>query len=224
MRLKKILACCSLMAVALSASASVELTFEDRGVVTGAVGNPYAGITFSGSPFTRGSTLAGGTGNFVGQVDASHLTNNVAMFVNDPAIGTGFSSSLTINVAAGFSTLFQMLYTTYDSWPGTNVQIFSEADGKGTLLGSTGPFPLVDQTGCTAPLACNWGLLDIDLDDNVAHSVVITSPDNVFYFDNIVFGDLPSGTTDPGTVPEPTGAALALTALGALAFTRRRRS
>lgn len=222
MRLNKILASCSLMAVALSASASVELTFEDRGVGFTPLGNPYTGFTFKGTTaYSFGSAAGGGTGSFAGQVDAAHPVNNTALFFDNPRIGNGSAGQLVINVDAGFSTLFKMLYTTYDAWLGTNVQIFSGLDGTGTLLGSSGAFSTIDQTGCAVSIACKWGQVNIDLDDNIAHSVVIKAPDAVYFFDNFFFGDL--ATVPGGDVPEPTGTALTLAALGALAITRRRK-
>ncbi len=222
MRLNKILACCALMATALSASAGVELTFEDRGTTFAALGNPYPGITFVGSPFTYGAKSAGGLGKFEGQVDATHPTNNVALFFNSSDIENGDPAQLVINLDAGFSTFFQMLYTTIDSWDGTGVQVFSGENGSGDLLGSSGAFSIVDQTGCAAGIACKWQGINIDLGKNIARSVVISGPDATYFFDNIIFGDLPSGTG--GDVPEPTGAALTLAALGALVISRRRKS
>lgn len=221
MRLKKILACFSLMAVALSASASVELTFEDRGVAYSALGNPYTGFTFIGSPFTYGSNAAGGIGNFVGKVDAAHPVNNVALFVDAPG-ASGRPTQLVINVDAGFSTLFELLFTTYESWDDTDVEVYSGLNGTGTLLASNGILPVVDQTGCATGIACKWGKVSLDLDNSIAHSVVISVPDAVFFFDNFFFGDLPA-TVPGGDVPEPAGTALSLAALGALALTRRRK-
>lgn len=222
MRLNKILACCALMATALSANAGLELTFEDRGTTFAALGSPYSGASFVGSPYTYGSKSAGGIGNFVGQVDASHLTNNVALFFNTAGTGVGDPAQLVINLDAGFSTVFQMLFTTIDSWEGTGVQVYSGLNGEGTLLGDSGPFATVDQTGCAAFIACKWEGISIDLGKNIAHSIVISGPNATYYFDNIIFGDLPAGTG--GDVPEPTGAALTLAALGALAISRRRKS
>lgn len=221
MRLKKILACCSLMAAALNASAGIELTFEDRGLTYSALGSPYAGVKFVGSPFTYGAVGAGGLGNFAGQVDADHLTNNVALWMNSSDVISGDPSTLVINLDAGFSTLFKMLYTTLDSWEGTGVQVFSGLNGTGDLLGSSGAFSFVAQPGCEADIACRWAGVNIDLGKSIARSVVISAPDATYFFDNLFFGDLPAGTGG-GDVPEPAGAALTLAALSALAITRRR--
>lgn len=221
MRLKKILAGCSLMAAALNASAGVELTFEDRGLTFAALTSPYAGVNFVGAPFTYGAVGAGGDGNFVGKTDPDHLTNNVALWMDSDAVA-GDSSQLVINVTGGFSTIFKMLYTTYDVWEKTGVQVFSGENGTGDLLGSSGAFAFVDQTGCETAVACNWSGINIDLGKSIARSVVISAPDATFFFDNLFFGDLPAGTGG-GDVPEPAGAALALAALSALAITRRRK-
>jgi len=224
MRLKKILACCSLMAVALSASAGVELTFEDRGTGFNALDSAYKGASFIGGAFSLGSKSAGGIGNFEGLTDGgAHPTNNVAMIFNNDGVDQADPGKLVINFNAGFSTSFQMLYSAIGSFEGTGVEVWSGLDGTGTLLSSSDAFASLNQSGCAVTIACAWGGINLDLGKSIAHSIVIHGPDDTYFFDNIIFGDLPSGTGG-GDVPEPTGTALTLAALGALAFTRRRRS
>lgn len=223
MRLNKILACCSLMAAALGANASVELTFEELGTGYNSLSS-YKGATFVGAAYSIGAK-PGGVGNFKGKTDATHLTNVVALTFDDDDTLQGDPGQLIINFDAGFSTFFQMLYTTIGTWEGTGVQVYSGANGTGTLLASSDAFASLSHPAppaCGTGIACTWGGINLDLGNKIAHSIVINAPDDVYFFDNLIFGDLPSGTG--GTVPEPTGAALTLAALGALAITRRRRS
>lgn len=222
-------------------AAPIFLDFESSPLEPTRAGNSYEakfGVVFTGAnALTIHSNLSSpkpnSGGNFTRYGDESKAA--LGLFYASGAPGDFY-----INVAAGFSGKFSMLYTTTLNASGFDfVELFSGESGTGGLIqagsrpdpnkpGSTLPgAALAKQAPCVDPkgieqkgIYCTWAELALDFTDT-AKSVHISGASGVYFFDNMTFGPLDS--TQPGTdVPEPAGIALSLAALGALAWTRKR--
>lgn len=238
--LKQLVASMVLAAAMPVMAAPIFLDFESSSLEPTPVGNLYEkqfGVVFTANAYTIHSNLSSPAptvgGNFTRYGDAS--TAAVGLFS-----ATGAPADFYINVAAGFSGTFSMLYTTTPGASGFDfVELFGGVDGTGSLIkagsrpdpnNAGGTLPgaaLTQQAACIDPkgnaqpgLYCTWGQIALDFTDT-AKSVHISGASGVYFFDNMTFGPL-SSTPPGGDVPEPAGIALSLAALGALAWTRKR--
>lgn len=129
-----------------------------------------------------------------------------------PGNGT---QSFILNLAGGFINEFSFVYS---ALAGSSVQIdiFDGADGKGNALQSISG---LTNTPCNVNgfHFCNWASKSIQF-SGVAMSIQVSGLDQTLMLDDLTFTPPAGGTT----VPEPASAALALGALGAAAWARRR--
>lgn len=216
-----------LLALALTAALqpaladTVTLNFED---VTSSVlaGNRYSsqGVAFTGNAWGVKSNQApcGAGGLFF-----SHAGSCGALLLAGTAGQTtdNLVKSFTINVADGFVTEFSFLYG-LRSLSGATIKVFSGLDG-GVLLNED-PLASLALTGsqCStggAVLFCdpNWFTSTLKF-NGLAHSVVVSGIDQRLMLDDLKF-ITPAAN---GRLPEPASIALALGALGALGWARRR--
>ncbi|CAM3707763.1 PEP-CTERM sorting domain-containing protein [Roseateles saccharophilus] len=170
----------------------------------------YDGVTFSGSAWGVRSSApsCGGFDSFLrtGSCGALELALDATA---DPVLG---SQSFVMSLAGGFVNEFSFVYS---AQPGSavTIQLF---DGAGHELQSlTG----LKETGCSIQgiRFCNWTTTSMKF-DGIALSLKVTGADQGLLLDDLSFNQPAAG----GTVPEPASIALALGALGAAAWTRRR--
>lgn len=212
----------ALLALALPAMAGTTLLdFEEVSATTTAlsVSNPYKalGIDFTANAYSAASKKAlvnPGGGLFYRGLDASGFTGNRgALVLWDGDSDTGIVSFI-INVAQGFDTSFGLSYTTAARG---SVQIYSGENGSGDVIGNLG---LVRSSPCaTTDYLCEWNDAAIDLKGQVGRSIRFTGQNTQLIFDDFKL-QLHDAPTNP--IPEPTGLALSLAALGALAWARKR--
>lgn len=226
MRAAKTLITAALMALAVPALAGTTLLdFESVSSVTTDLSKDklYAGLginftTNAWSAASRKAKTDPGEGYFYRGLDANGFTNNRGgLWIWDGDTDTG-ELSFFINVAKGFNTEFGLSYTTGDGVAG-RVEIYSEENGKGELvndlaLASTGACP------ADPSYLCKWNDPTISLNGKVGKSIRITGANTQLIFDDFRF-QLNGGGTQ---VPEPGGVALSLAALGALAWSRKRKA
>lgn len=236
MRLNTYFVIGSLLAACAGAHAGPTATFEDRGPGLEAL-TTYAGLTFNGANATTkayslgsqyivdadGDSIGVGTFYWRKADNSVDLTNTHAFMLNDSSKRFGEAgTSVDIMFAAGFGTSFSVDYAWASTLDGASIALLN-ADGSvinGFTQNITGPGAVIDKnTGltCESSWSCVWQTASFSLGDKVAYGVRIVTADEKFFFDNLRFGDASTN------VPEPTGAALTLAALGALALTRRRR-
>lgn len=208
-----------LLALALTAALQpavagvVALTFEDITTV-GKLGDQYAskGVAFSGNAWAVTSAL--------GDCDGLWLFDKAgscgALLLGNPLqAATSNSLSFTIDVAAGFVNTFDFVYGIRG---GSNVtiKVFDGLGGTGNALqtrtGLTG-----GSCGQAGISFCQWhnGSLSFD---GTARSVTISGVDQRLMLDDLQFTAPTVGTP----LPEPASIALALGALGAAGWVRKR--
>jgi len=210
-----------LLALALAAAlqpalaGTVELKFEDLAAAASPVsldGVGYHGVDISGAAWgIVSSTVAcGGNADFIrddscGALELADFSSNAP------------EQSLKLSISGGFEALSFV----YSGKSGSSLAAYVfDADGNylawvESLAGS----------GCGSNYTwCDWsGTITLDnfFDGALASYVVFTGTNRSFLLDDIVF-TTPQSTTPPGQLPEPTSVALALGALGALGWTRKR--
>ena len=108
------------------------------------------------------------------------------------------------------------VYSASLSAPGLQVHVFDSLNGTGKELG----LGLGDLEGvaCSSRTFCNWSPTINLRFEGVARSVSFTAGDQTVLLDDLRF-TTPAAT---GRLPEPTSIALALSALGALGWARKR--
>lgn len=207
-----------LLALALTAALQpavagvVALNFED---ITGVskLGNQYAasGVAFTGNAWGVASALNDCDGLWL----FAKADSCGALLLGDPLqSATSNTLSFTIDVAGGFVNAFNFVYG-IRSGSNVTIRVFDDVGGHGTALrtlnGLTGG-------GCTAGgiAFCQWHNGSVSF-EGTARSVTISGVDQRLMLDDLQF------TPAAGTpLPEPTSIALALGALGAAGWTRRR--
>ena len=239
--IKTFVATAVLAAVVPVIAAPIFLDFEKSPLERGQAGDLYVdqGVVFTENAYTIHSYFSDPKpekgANFI---RFSDLNSKAALFLSS----TATSADFFINVAAGFSGTFSMIYTTTQAITdgGDFVELFSGTNGTGNVVNAgSRPDPkrpgdnlpgaqLKRQGECINPadpletlagVYCTWSEIKLDFTD-IARSVHISGASNVYFFDNMTFG---LASPSPGTdVPEPGGIALSLAALGALAWTRKR--
>lgn len=127
--------------------------------------------------------------------------------------------SLTVTLDEGFVDALSFIYSSNTNGDTLSVHVFdafgkelSDSQGNKGLDGLTG-----SSANCGSYSFCNWSPT-INLSFNgQARSVVFSAKDQTFLLDDLSFK-----TPTTGRLPEPTSAVLALGALGALGWSRRR--
>ncbi|MDN3922295.1 PEP-CTERM sorting domain-containing protein [Roseateles violae] len=216
--IKSIPAITMLVAAVSSFADPLLLDFEDVTANTGymAVGELYAA---KGAHFSEGVFLAGsekvfgediGLGNFYGP--GGTTANRGAVNLNTSRNTNGVANLFTITTDHQFNGVFSLIYGGEST-----VTITAHLVNGSAVSSATGPATAL----CDASaFVCNWTSLSLDLNGVAASSFDISGTSGKLWFDNISFAD--AAGNGGGNVPEPTGMALSLAALGALAWSRKR--
>jgi hypothetical protein len=181
------------------------------------------GVTFSGDAYHAVSireiapnvpACPGGTISFGGLQDGGCG----ALYMVNPDKGEDATVSFTINLDQGFFTALSFWFASdLNSSGGLTVSIFSGLNGTGDVINITVPSATPCATGDFSNLTfCNWSLIGADAAGE-ARSVTFSGINASVVFDNLTFS-----TTRATELPEPTSIALAVGALGALGWSRRR--
>lgn len=211
-----------LLALALAAAlqpalaGTVELKFEDLAASASPVsldGVGYHGVNISGAAWgvVSNALSCGGNADFIRDDSCGAL--ELADFSSTAPV-----QSLKLSLSGGFEALSFV----YSGKSGANLAAYV-FDAGGNYLAWV---ESLAGNGCDSNYTwCDWsGTITLDnfFDGALASYVVFESADrNSFLLDDIVF-TTPQSTTPPGQLPEPTSVALALGALGALGWARKR--
>jgi hypothetical protein len=203
------------LAVALTASlqsamaGTIPLNFEDLTTLSQFNGN-YNGVNITGAGWGGTSEVCNGDISFLRTGSCGALW----LAVDPTKRPTGKLESVTMSIADGFDGL-SFLYSGSATAINLSVHVY---DATGAELG----VGLTDLTGasCTQYQFCNWSS-PITLNfTGVARSVVFSALDQGVLLDDIIF----KTPTSTGNLPEPASVALALGALGALGWSRKRKA
>jgi len=186
------------------------------------------GVKFKGSAWGIGSQSCNALYAFSFTPGAAGGCN--AFLLAGPDLGApGGTQTATINLVDGFVTgdtssasSKDRSYLYYSALLSSSLSITAYEGLDGT--GKDFKFAVSDIGGCGASAAfCTWTRLNLDVGSFTAHSLVISGIDQKVLLDDLQF-IAPSSTQPPSALPEPGGIALALGALGALAWSRKRAS
>jgi uncharacterized protein (TIGR03382 family) len=189
------------------------------------------GVTFSGDAYHVVSNreignnpsvpvCSGGTIPFGGLQDGGCG----ALYLFNPNLDEGSRVSFTINLDQGFFTALSFWLASGLENANLQVSIFSGLNGTGDAIKN---FGAPSGTPCTGNLTfCNWSYIGADANApyqlqfaGEARSVTFSGINASVVFDNLTFS-----TNRATELPEPTSIALAVGALGALGWSRRRNS
>jgi MYXO-CTERM domain-containing protein len=204
---------------ALASTTPVTLTFDDTPLMA-LVGNTYAGsgATFSSNAWSVRSFACDDDGDgfsFVGHNGSC----GALMLTADPMVPPGTNTvSFTIDFAGGFSELSFFYSALRDA--GVSFAAFSGLGGTGTEL----DLSVADLTGSSCAISgvrfCDWTENTLQITNGMAMSLVISGVEQRLLLDDLTFAGQETGNE----LPEPTSVALALGALAAAGWTRRRKS
>lgn len=207
-----------LLALALTATlqsamaAPVFLNFEDVKATDWFQGN-YNGVDVSGSAWLATSEACGDADGVSFIRDKSCGALYLAPKPNPGGPTPNARQSLTLGLTGGFDAL-SFVYSYSNSLADLQVAVY---DDKGNLLKSSLSGTLSGD-GCTGFLFCNWSDPVKVIFDGVASSISFTAGNQALLLDDIQF-TTPAAT---GRLPEPASIALAVGALGAAGWTRKR--
>jgi len=211
MKAMKTLLASSLLAMAMpSISAPLLLDFEDMIDNTLVqVGDRYKdskGVVFSLGALIAESEYVDpdASGNFFGP---GAITDNRGAVTLNSA-----SNSFTITTTKAYDGMFTLIFG--GEAPAT---LTAHLVNGGTVSSPAG----VAGALCDGNYAvCNWTTLTLDLKGQAASFFEVSGTSGKLWFDNMSFSDQVEETN----IPEPGGVALSLAALGALAWSRKRRA
>jgi hypothetical protein len=211
-----------LIALALTAAAlqpaaadTVSLNFENLSAAAVQLTTQFSGngVVFSGDAWGVKSRYNGCGGN----ASFLHTGSCGAVLLADNVSGGPISnpySDFTVSLTGGFVNEVSFAYSAL-SGADVLIQLF---DATGSLLAQVGNLTTAN-CASTGVSFCNWFDGSIAF-AGVATSIVFSAIDQTLMIDDLKF-TTPAAS---GTVPEPGSIALALGALGALAWTRKRHS
>ena len=188
----------------------VALDFEDITSV-GKLGD-YNGVKFTGNAWGVTSALNGCDGLWL----FNKANSCGALLLGNPGLAaTPDPVTFTIDLAGGFVNEFDFVYG-IRAGSNVTIRVFDGLGGTGTALqtlaGLTGSS--CDQSGISF---CQWHDGSIKF-DGTARSLTISGVDQRLMLDDLQFTSPAAGTP----LPEPGSIALALSALGALGWARKR--
>jgi len=134
--------------------------------------------------------------------------------------------SFQIDTKFGFNGSFSLAYATS---AGFDVSSIKFLDGLGNFIedarGLDIALILSPTTGaCDTGWICDWTTVTFENKDNLLiKSVLVSGTQGQVFYDNFSFGNVLTSDEPPVNVPEPGGIALSMAALGALAWSRKRR-
>lgn len=206
-----------LLALALTAALQpaiagvVPLTFEDIKATNDNDGyvelkDRYIkdGIVFSGAAvgLVRRSTACDGEASFVPRVDGC------------VALALDGGNSFTLKFSKGFIAGTSLYYSALAD-AGVTITLFKDENATEEITRVGG---LTEANCAGSARFCNWDLLTLSF-SGVAHSLVVNGLDQTLMLDDFSF--VPAAST-PGQLPEPASLVLAISALGALGWARKR--
>jgi hypothetical protein len=215
-----------LLALALTAALqpamadAVAVSFDDLSTTNPLVGIQLGdryksnGVQFTGSAWGVVSSSC----NSDGWAFVTHGTGCGALLLANDANGglTTADKTFTLNFAEGFIAGSSFFYSAL-SGSGISITLFDGLNGTGNSTELSG-FN-TGNCGVSGATFCNWSQFNITNLKGVAYSMVVSAQDQTFMLDDL---NLVKAASAPGTVPEPASIALALGALGALGWSRKR--
>jgi hypothetical protein len=174
-------------------SATVTYDFEGVDSFT-SVGNHYDAVTFGGGATALGNDVLG------------------TYFTNPPSgttVMTAFDGDSTMTTAYEMKDAVSFRYAAAAD---TTVNIWSGANGTGSILGTFNLAANQDSCGNALPL-CHWDLASVSF-SGAAHSVTFGDAANAAMFDDVTVN----------AVPLPAGVWLLVSALGGMGVIRRKRA
>ncbi|MCE4556924.1 hypothetical protein [Pelomonas cellulosilytica] len=138
------------------------------------------------------------------------------LVAGDPLQSPGSTSPLfTLDFASGFVADSSLYFSALPS-ARASIAVFDDVGGKGNQLAEFSG--LAGSICSTGDRFCTWDVLDLKF-VGTARSIVVSAADQSLMIDDI---RLNQASTSPGPLPEPASLALAVGALGALGWTRKR--
>ena len=202
---------------ALAGTAPVTLDFEDTPLAA-VIGDRYAalGPTFTGAAWSVRSYACDEGGDGFGFLRDGSC--GALMLSADPfAPPTSGTVSFVIDFAGGFNALSFFYSALIDA--GVSFAAYSGAGGTGSELA----FTMDDLTASSCTISgvrfCDWTQNTLQITDGMAMSLVISGVEQRLMLDDLSFTQQTAGNE----LPEPTSVALALGALAAAGWTRRRK-
>ena len=226
---KFLLACCLAVACLPSFAAPVVLNFEDATTSATAITNNYSGFTFSSvngasAYLMRSNALSSnyGSGHFYANpldTSATAITDfqgnlGAVLLATSPTTPSGGTGEFKVTIADGFTGAFSV----YFAGSSATVQAYSSDN----VLLATASANAVSQSGCQGGDNCLWTNLGFGPLGTSVSYIELSGTLGLAYFDDMSFDQLGSNGGGGTTVPEPGSIVLSMSALGALAWTRKR--
>lgn len=207
----KILAIALTAAVQSAMAGTIPLNFEDL-TTTAPLNGSYNGVNVGGAAW---GALSANCPNGDVLFNRSNSCGALWLAVDPGKPQTGQVESLTMSIADGFDAL-SFVYSGSANSINLSVRVFDAAGAELTSLPSLAGQACTDGTY----VFCNWSqTLNVQF-SGIARSVTFSALDQSVLLDDIVFRT----PTSTGRLPEPTSVALALGALGGLAWSRKRKA
>lgn len=205
-----------LLALALTAAmqpamaGAVFLNFEDV-TTTELLNKTYNGVAVSGAAWTATSEACN-YGGVPGSVSFVRTSSCGALWLaEDPTSSSpNAPRSLTLTLTEGFINALSFVYSASTDTPNLKVHVY-DAAGRELGLGLDG----LAGSACSTYVFCNWSQTMSYSFQGTARYVTFTALDQSVLLDDVRF-------TTPGRLPEPASLALAIGALGALGWARKR--